>query len=165
MALRELTVEELDKARTQRQQAILSRWMAGARLSRAELDEIRDVIGEERFKESGGVQGPDALSGQAQYLHDLKDYAATYRRSVRQIKRWIKAGRYAKPPVMPPLDAPGEMLAWWNRMLAIGQLKQKPPVVLEQFAIAQSKGDAPTGGLSAIDISLLNVEEGMAIRQ
>jgi hypothetical protein len=38
------------------------------------------------------------------YLRELKDYAATYRRSERLIKRSIKAGREATPPDMPRLD-------------------------------------------------------------
>src|SRR6267378_2571093 len=117
MALRSLTEAELEKARTARQQSILAKWMRAARLSKSELDEIRHIIGDEQYNAALATPGTgDPLTAQAGYLEELPHYAEVYKRSVRQIKRWIKAGRYAKPRELPPLDQPGKMLAWWNRM-------------------------------------------------
>src|SRR5262249_28065553 len=142
MPLRQLTPEEFEKAQTTRQRSILAKWMHARRLTKTELDEIRHVIGEEEYAK--GVQAPASDEpGQTIYLHELKDDAGVYQRSARQIKRWIRAGRNAKPPDMPPLDERGEMLAWWNRMQVAGQLKQKPPPVLEHFAIEGAKGETP----------------------
>jgi hypothetical protein len=165
MALRSFNEEELKKARDARQQILISRWLKRARLSRLELDEIRSVIGEEEYaKALAAGDQPLPVGERGQYLHELKEYAATYKRSARQIKRWIKAGREAKPPDMPPLDHPGKMLAWWSRMQIADRLKQKPPAILEQFAIDEAKGE-PGGELSAINIGELEVKEGAALQQ
>jgi len=49
MALRSLTQEELERARNARQHILVARWMRCGRMSRAEIDEIRVVIGEEEY--------------------------------------------------------------------------------------------------------------------
>lgn len=160
-----LTTEQWSEVRAAREDAILIR-IGKSLASRAEIEEVRHRIPEEEYVRLVGkplAESSEAHSGKAQYLHELKDYAETYRRSPRQIKRWIRAGRYAKPPELPPLDAPAGMLAWWNRMLVQEQLKQKPPVILEQFAIDAAKGVAP-GKLTAIDVSQLDVA-GVGLKQ
>jgi len=171
MALRSLTQEELERARNARQQILVAKWMRRSRMSRAELDEIRVVIGEEEYAkalielENPGT--PDPFASRTEYLHVLTRYEKIFKRSVRQVKRWIKAGRLAKPPELPPLDEPGKMLDWWHRMVTAGQLTQRPPPILEEFAIEAAKlGAAGTaGGLGAIDISKLETVQGIELKQ
>jgi len=166
MALRLLTPEEFERARTTRQRSILGKWMKALRLTKSELDEIRHVIGEEEYAKLIQAPAPEE-SGPVTYLHELKDYAEIYQRSPRQIKRWIRAGRNAKPPDLPPLDNRAEMLAWWNRMLVAEQLRQKPPAILEHYAIEAARDVAPAAapGFAALDVSSLKVEEGIALQQ
>jgi hypothetical protein len=173
MALRSLTPEELERARNTRQQILVAKWMRRSRISRAELDEIRVVIGEEEYAkaliEQENPATPDPFSDRAEYVHRLTHYEKIFKRSVRQIKRWIKAGRLAKPPELPPLDEPGKMLDWWHRMVAAEQLTQSPPPVLEQFAIEAAKlgpsSGAGAGELGAIDISKLETVQGIELKQ
>src|SRR5712691_9425089 len=128
MAVRSLSPEELEQARDHQILILVGKWRKRELLKRADYDEIRHVIGEAEYAKwiAKLDELPSDAYGRISYLHELKEYALIYKRSERQIKRWIKAGRYAKPPDMPPLDQEGQMLSWWNRMQLMGQLKQKP---------------------------------------
>ncbi len=161
-----LTADQLAHAVAARHKVLFNKWvLRKQRLTRAELDELRPDIGEEQYAKGiaeldQSPVGDTSLPGD--YLHELKDYAKLYGRSVRQIKRWTKLGRDARPRDMPPLDRPGKMLAWWNR-----NIKLPPPPILEQFALDEAKGteaEAP-GALKGVDVNQLDVAEGVALKQ
>jgi hypothetical protein len=168
--VRSLSTEEQETLRNARTLKLVERFRDRQRLTRFQLDEIREIIGDDLFSKAIAELGDQPITADDartsdQYLHGLAHYAEIYRRSARQLKRWVKAGRYAKPPEFPPLDSPEKMLAWWNRMLTAGQLKQKPPAVLEQFAIDAVKDKTSAAGLGSITVSKLTVEEGAELKQ
>ncbi|WP_157210984.1 hypothetical protein [Verrucomicrobium spinosum] len=51
------------------------------------------------------------------YGRPLKEFEETYGSTVRSFKNWIAAGREKVPADLPPLDSPGEMAAWWRRVM------------------------------------------------
>lgn len=51
------------------------------------------------------------------YAKEQAEYAAIFDVDVRTIKRWVKSGRDASPPDMPPLDDPARMPEWWARVM------------------------------------------------
>jgi Major intrinsic protein len=110
MALRSLNEEELERARNARPLNTVLKWRSGKLLRCDKLDRIRDVIGEKAYAETlaeiEASPTPDPFSNRAEYLHELARYEKIFQRRARQIKRWIKAGRYAKPAEILPLDAP-----------------------------------------------------------
>lgn len=109
-----------------RQAALLKRYVAGQRLGRGELRELKGILPDSVIKGAPIVR--------ASYQHPLEHYETIYGRKVRMIKLWIATGRDAVPMELPPLDEPPKMKAWWIR-----QMKHRVPLDIEQLAAGTPK--------------------------
>lgn len=101
--------------------SLIRRWINGGRLTDDEQTEIADVV--------RSVDTPREEAKRGKYRLEQKDYAAIFGTSDRTIKRWVKTGRDAGD--LPPLDAPGDMPAWWTK-----HYKHKLPSVILEAARA-----------------------------
>lgn len=123
------TPEQMELLRQARRANLMKIWTTGSRrLSSEEQSEIADVIGfaEEAddalplgdppsFALEPNAPLPAKLRGY--YKKVLADYQPDFNRGERAVKRWVSAGRKAKPrPDLPPLDEPHRMAAWWRRL-------------------------------------------------
>ena len=78
------------------------------------------------------------------YKLPYKSYAPFYglneESGARTIKRWVKIGKNATPPDLPPLDEKEKMAAWWRR-----HMQQKPPEsLLEIERVSPPREAAPS---------------------
>lgn len=60
-----------------------------------------------------GGEYASARISRAKYAQPLVAYVKVYGTCLRVIKGWIAIGKKADPPVLPPLDDPEAMVAWW----------------------------------------------------
>lgn len=102
------TVRELEAARRAEVERILAKSKDGKVLTAGErkvLDAEIEARREDRpeLKLTAGIQ-----------FRKVEDAAKAYGYSVRQVKNWKRDGRKARDPV--PLDHPGEMPAWFERV-------------------------------------------------
>jgi hypothetical protein len=140
-----------------RRQALFERWSHGGRLNKSEFEEIRDLLPEGKCDTRRISPSDPALGGPHAYQKDLIEYESVYGTGLRQIHRWISAGKSANPPELPPLDAPHEMSAWWAR-----HMKHRVPAKLVALALRKPTAASENEG---IDISNLQTAAGDAVRQ
>jgi hypothetical protein len=77
-----------------------------------------------------------------EYLREAPEYAAAIGVHKRSVYRWIDAGIEARDPC--PLDQPGEILAWWARLMS-----KSAPEYLVKWAANQSAPGAGEGSRPA----------------
>lgn len=101
-----LNERQLEQARDVREKILLLKWQKRQRVTRAEADELRPVIGEVEYAKLLSIieAAPSEPASRTEYVHTYKHYAGVYKVSERQIIRWVNAGRYAPKPELPPLD-------------------------------------------------------------
>lgn len=127
-------MEDLQKARSA---ALLRRWATGGKLSRAEMREVNSHFEEE------GKRGPVRVTSD-QYANPLRIYAeqiwpeGNLDSSIRKLKRWVKKGKEADPPDLPPLDDMPRMARWYERH----HRASKAPEYLRRFEDQEEKSGA-----------------------
>jgi hypothetical protein len=122
--------EAMLKARTSK---LLQKWLAGGRLSNAELEEIVHVL---------PAKKPEPE--QAQGKRTVDHYEAWYGLQRRMYFRWMKAGREVVDGAdLPPFDEPHLLEGWYGRMINRGVFKHRFPKKLKT-AIAKIQSDTPT---------------------
>jgi hypothetical protein len=127
--------EAMLKARTSK---LLQKWLAGGRLSNAELEEIVHVL---------PAKKPEPE--QAQGKRTVDHYEAWYGLQRRMYFRWMKAGREVVDGAdLPPFDEPHLLEGWYGRMMHRGVFKHRFPKKLKT-AIAKIQSDTPSGTSSA----------------
>lgn len=107
----ELSTDEIIE---NRQALLLAKYAMGGSLTKDQEDEIRPMLDEGRSIGRRIVR--------ENYLQKQEWYAEQAGYDVRNIKKWIKAGKARTPIDLPPLDTPNLMPAWWGR-----NMKQKCP--------------------------------------
>lgn len=140
MSVPSVSPEQQARVLQVRQAALLKRYVAGQRLGRGELRELKGILPDSVIKGAPLVR--------ASYLHPLEHYETIYGRKVRMIKLWIATGRDAVPMELPPLDEPPKMKAWWIR-----QMKHRVPLDIEQLAGGPPKTPPPPAAAAPADAS------------
>ena len=141
------TPEQQARLLQARRAALLKRYAAGQRLTRAELEELRGLL-------------PDAIIRsvpvqRAHYAKKLESYESVFGVKVRQIKNWIAAGRDASPPEFPPLDDPPKLLAWWTR-----HMRNRAPAQILEFASGAAPPAAPPAASTPAATSPVDASAG-----
>jgi len=130
----EFEPEKLAEMRRKRLEGLFDRYSKGARLSRAEMEEIRPFI--ERSGPPPAADPPRAAGTAAdfrleaeepRFQRPYKEYAAALDVSERSIKKWVQKGRAAKD--LPPLDDLPRMAEWYERVM-----NHRPPAFLLSWA-------------------------------
>lgn len=91
----------------------------------------------------------------------LEAWGAVYETKQRQIRRWLNVGADAGDPT--PIDSPGRMPSWWERMRGIGRLNHRCPEKI--LAAARKAGPletapVPENSPEQRPAPLVNGEEG-----
>lgn len=122
-----------------RQAALLKIFVSGRRrLNTGELAELEGILPAKVLRR----QPVERVA----YLYPLSHYCATYERSLRLIKGWIDDGRSHHPdPILPPLDQPADMLAWWRIVKS-----NRPPDILVRLASEGSRSSTATLPASSV---------------
>lgn len=111
--------------------SLFKRWAAGGRLSADELAEIsafHDTLIAQTNGSSEPIvptspplslapDGPRIAGSRVKYPDKLSHYEALYDTDERSLKRYVKKGRSANPPDLPPFHRPVEMPEWWARRM------------------------------------------------
>lgn len=113
--------EELRQARVN---ALLRKWLDGGRLSREERDEIADVLPDATYI----IGEAPAVGESSNTVPSEKDILERYQISRATYFRWKSHGAsVAEGADPPPWDAPGALVAWYERMKGRGVFKQRCP--------------------------------------
>lgn len=139
------TSEQLVHIKRAREAALLRRWTSGRKLTPAEMSEIQHLL-------PPGLLANPPIPDPA-YQHRYGHYATALDCDVRNIKRYVRIGREAKPePDLPPFDDPPRFLDWWRK-----HMKHEPNERVLAYARVSSAGNgaasatpSPTGSASAI---------------
>lgn len=119
------------------------------------------------------------MGRRAKYAKGLKDYEPLYDTGERAIKRWVKTGREANPPELPPLDQPELMAAWWRRhmaqrvpakLLALERVADLGSAEVVEPSAEQTVGASGPAGedknqVTPINLQNMEMDEGEAVRQ
>lgn len=120
--MKEPSPEQKEQMRDARLAALIRKWVSGKRLPPEDLKSIEHLIPADILAK--GPTSPGAKEAiqratntrkHAKYPKKLPEYAATYGKDVRTIRRLIRRGKELND--LPPLDDPPIMAAWWRRCM------------------------------------------------
>lgn len=142
------TLADLGRVKLSRQAALIRRWAGGSILSAEEMADVAHVLPPAVLA--------DPPRPRPKYLHEYDYYAAQLGYHVRNIKHWVTLGcREARLP--PPLDDAEALVGWWERMRALGHLKQQVPQRILDYAHKAQAAAAAAAAASSHPAGKLSV--------
>jgi hypothetical protein len=165
-----------ERLRKDREDSLLARWRKGLHLTPDQLAEIQhllptgegpEVAPSSPESETLPAKAPLRVPGRVAYRKHLRDYVTVFDTKVRQIKRWVAAGKAAVDdngdpcPDPPPLDDPPAMAAWWEK-----HMTQRVPAKLLSLAVAATlPANQESDRTESVNVNELNVDELNSLRQ